>query len=82
MNVVGNGVLTKPRPIKPGITKPGHSDIGLGLRSKVKIIGLRLGLGLRFVELASSDGPGFVGPGFDREPLRTYLISVAIFDSI
>jgi len=30
------GVLTKPGRTKTGMTKPGHSDIGLGFRNKVK----------------------------------------------
>jgi len=30
------GVLTKPGPTKLGTTKPGHSDIGLGIENKVK----------------------------------------------
>jgi len=31
-----NGVLTKSGQTKPGTTKTGHSDIGLGLGNKVK----------------------------------------------
>jgi len=31
-----NGVLTKPGRTKAGMTKPGHSDTGLGLGNKVK----------------------------------------------
>jgi len=29
-------ILTKPKPSKPGPTKPTHSNIGLGLRNNIR----------------------------------------------